>query len=272
MNRDQLVAQRYGREEMPSVAMSAVIEQLLSHRTVRHHLPDPVPDDALRAIVTAAQSASTSSNLQPWSVIAVRSPDTKARLAALAGDQAHVAQAPLVLIWLADLARLEAVAQSVGLTRDGLDYLEMLLVGVIDASLAAQNAMAAAESLGLSGCFIGGMRNQAAQVADLLGLPPKVFAVFGMTLGKEDPAHPADIKPRLPQAVVWHNERYEPVAEQLRGVAAYNQSMADFYARQGMNVRGTWAVHSSKRIATPEALTGRETLVEALQTLGFPLK
>ena len=58
------------------------------------------------------------------------------RLAALAGDQAHVAQAPLVLIWLADLARLEAVAQSVGLTRDGLDYLEMLLVGVIDASLA----------------------------------------------------------------------------------------------------------------------------------------
>src|SRR5690606_14042956 len=104
-------------------------------------------------------------------------------------------------------------------------------------------AMAAAESLGLAGCFVGGMRNQPEEVAQLLGLPPRVFGVFGMTLGKEDPAHPAVVKPRLPQPAVLHFERYQPVAQQQADVATYNGAMAAFYEQQQMRVRGTWAVH-----------------------------
>jgi nitroreductase len=273
MTAASLLRARYGQPEFPdSDVCSPLIAQLLTHRTVRHHLPKPVSDAQLTAIVAAAQSAASSSNLQPWSVIAVREPATRARLAQLAGDQVHVQQAPLVLVWLADLARLEAVAHAEGLTHDALDYLEMALVGVIDAALAAQNAMVAAESLGLSGCYIGGLRNQPEAVAELLGLPSRVFAVFGMTLGKEDPAQQASIKPRLPQSAVLHHERYHPVAEQQADVATYNEAMAAFYAQQQMKVRGTWAVHSGKRVATPEALTGRDRLKEALQALGFPLK
>lgn len=273
MSVSSLLSARYG-QQAPAVpeAWSPLLDQLLTHRSVRHHLPDPVSDAQLTAIVAAAQSAASSSNLQPWSVIAVRDPVARARLAELAGDQAHVAQAPLVLVWLADLARLEAVAQAEGLTHDALDYLEMGLVGVIDAALAAQNAMAAAESLGLSGCYIGGMRNHPEAVAELLGLPSRVFAVFGMTLGKEDPAQPSSVKPRLPQAAVLHHERYRPVAEQQAAIASYNEAMAAFYAQQQMKVRGTWTVHSGKRVATPEALTGRDRLQAALQALGFPLK
>lgn len=273
MSVSSLLQARYG-QQAPAVpeAWSPLIDQLLTHRSVRHHLPDPVSDAQLTAIVAAAQSAASSSNLQPWSVIAVRAPQTRARLAELAGGQGHVAQAPLVLVWLADLARLEAVAQTSSLTHDALDYLEMGLVGVIDAALAAQNAMAAAESLGLAGCYIGGMRNHPEAVAELLGLPPRVFAVFGMTLGKEDPAHPASVKPRLPQPAVLHHERYRPVAEQQAEVSSYNEAMAAFYEQQQMTVRGTWAVHSGKRVATPEALTGRDRLREALQALGFPLE
>ena len=76
----------------------------------------------------------------------------------------------------------------------------------------------------------------------------------------------------LPQPAVLHQERYRPVAEQQADVATYNEAMAAFYAQQQMKVRGTWAVHSGKRVATPEALTGRDRLKEALQALGFPLK
>ena len=273
MSASSLLNARYG-QQAPGVpeAWSPLIDQLLTHRSVRHHLPDPVSDAQLTAIVAAAQSAASSSNLQPWSVIAVRDPHTRARLAELAGDQAHVQQAPLVLVWLADLARLESVGQAEGLGHAALDYLEMARVGVIDTALAAQNAMAAAESLGLSGCYIGGMRNHPEAVAQLLGLPPRVFAVFGMTLGKEDPAQQASVKPRLPQPAVLHQERYRPLAEQQADVATYNEAMAAFYAQQQMKVRGTWAVHSGKRVATPEALTGRDRLKEALQALGFPLK
>ena len=71
----------------------------------------------------------------------------KARLAALAGRQAHIVAAPLFLVWLADLNRLQQVAGAAGQRAEGLDYLEALVMGIVDAALAAQNALLAAESL-----------------------------------------------------------------------------------------------------------------------------
>ncbi len=270
----QKLDQRYGPGVQPAPgAWSAVIDHLLDHRSVRKYQPDAVSDEQLTAIIAAAQSAATSSNLNAWSVVAVRNPETRAALAECAGNQAHVRDAPLQLVWLADLARLEHVARLAERPCAAIDYLEMFVIGVIDAALAAQNAITAAQSLGLSGCYIGGMRNQPEKVAELLGLPPRVFAVFGMTLGYEDEAAgSASVKPRLPQAAILHHERYRPLNEQSADVEAYNLIMEAFYAAQNMNVHGTWAVHSAKRIADAQSLTGRDRLNEALHNLGFKLK
>ena len=272
-NLQSLYQSRYGDANAQSpTANNPMIELLLRHRSVRAYAPDrAVSDDQLEAIIAAAQSAASSSNLQAWSVVAVRDEARKARLAALAGNQKHIEDAPLQLVWLADLARLEHVAQSVGRPSAALDYTEMLMVGVIDASLAAQNAAVAAESLGLSLVYIGGMRNKPEEVAEVLGLPPRVVAVFGMCIGYEDDSKPASIKPRPPQPVVLHRETYDLPAQD-EGIARYNAAMARFYEEQGMNVRGSWADHSAKRVAGPETLSGRDRLVEALANRGFPLK
>jgi len=271
-NRQSLYQARYGAADVavPS-AGSPIIDHLLAHRSVRAYLPDPVDDDQLAAIVAAAQSAASSSNLHAWSVVAVRDPARKARLAELAGDQAHIRQAPLLLVWLADLARLEQVANKVGETHAALDYLEMFEVGVIDAALAAQNAVTAAESLGLGTVYIGAMRNRPEEVATELQLPPRVVAVFGLCVGKPDPAQPAAVKPRPPQSVVLHRETYSLPA-QTAGLEQYDTAMSAFYASQGMKVRGTWSNHSAKRVRDTQALSGRDRLMEALNGLGFPLK
>ena len=262
---------RYGAHAAPAdVALTPLIEQLLAHRSVRAFLPDPVSDAQLAAMIAAAQSAASSSNLNVWSVVAVRDAGTRARLAEFAGGQAHVRDAPLQLVWLADLARLRRIAAQLGRPSAGLDYTEMFLTGVIDAALAAQNAAAAAESLGLGTVYIGGMRNHPQEVAALLALPPEVFAVFGMCVGTPDPAHPAEVKPRPPQTVVLHHERYRQDVQDA-GIEAYNAAMARFYDAQKMNVHGSWAVHSAKRVAGPESLSGRDRLVEALHALGFKL-
>ncbi|WP_345792800.1 nitroreductase family protein [Thauera sp. JM12B12] len=263
---------RYGHAALPAAdALNPFIEQLLAHRSVRAFLPDPVSEAQLAAMVAAAQSAASSSNLNLWSVVAVRDPDTRAQLAECAGGQAHVRDAPLQLVWLADLARLRRVAAQLERPSAGLDYTELFLTAVIDAALAAQNAAAAAESLGLGTVYIGGMRNRPEEVARLLALPPEVFAVFGMCVGAPDPAKPAAVKPRPPQRVVLHHERYA-LDSQDEGIEAYNRAMAHFYTEQKMNVHGTWAVHSAKRIAGPESLSGRDRLVDALHTLGFKLR
>ena len=141
-----LLRQRYGASDVPpDLRWNAVISSLLSHRSVRAYLPQPLPEGTLETAIAAAQSAASSSNLQVWSVIAVEDPARKARLAVLAGDQRHILQAPLFLVWLADLSRLKRLAEARGIETAGLSYIELLVVGIVDTALAAQNAVAAFE-------------------------------------------------------------------------------------------------------------------------------
>ncbi|MBW4444663.1 MAG: NADPH-dependent oxidoreductase [Plectolyngbya sp. WJT66-NPBG17] len=247
------------------------LETLLSHRSIRAYRSVPLPPSTLETLIAAAQSASTSSNLQTWSVVAVEDVDRKAQLAEVTNRQAHIYQAPLFLVWLADLARLTRTAEQLGLPHEGLDYLEMFLMASIDASLAAQNAVVAAESLGLGTVYIGALRNRPEEVAAILGLPPLTFAVFGLCVGYADPDKPAAIKPRLPQPAILHREQYQSI-EQDVSIVEYNEQMRQFYTDQKMNVPGDWAEHSAKRIATREALSGRDRLREALHHLGFELR
>ncbi len=266
------LAERYG-DQAPSASLpdpSAILSLLLAHRSVRSYLPDALPAGTLEALVAAAQSASTSSNLQAWSVVAVEDPERRARLAVLAGNQAHVRNAPLFLVWLADLARLEEITRSQGQTAEGLDYLELLVVGVVDAALAAQNAAVALESMGLATVYIGGIRNHPEAVAAELGLPPATFAVFGMCVGYEDPARPAQIKPRLPQAAVLHREQYS-LAAQAPAILDYDRVMSQFYAGQGMK-QPDWTRTVAQRVASASALSGRDRLAEALHNLGFKIR
>jgi nitroreductase len=265
-----LLQARYG-ADAPSLTGATddpALALLLSHRSIRAYTPQPVPQQALDLMIAAAQSASTSSNLQTWSVVAVEDQETKNRLALIAGDQRHIRECPLYLVWLADLARLEAMGEQRDLPRGALDYLELLMVGVIDAALASQNAAVAAEAQGMGVVYIGGMRNKPEEVAAELGLPPRTVAVFGMCVGYPDAARPATIKPRLPIEAVLHRERYDTAA-QGAPVDRYVDTMADFYASQKMKTNGNWAEHSLNRVKSAEALRGRDRLIEALKAMGF---
>jgi nitroreductase len=268
----ELLKYRYGNGKFnPDIPWSETLATLLSHRSIRAYLPDALPPGTLEILVAAAQSASTSSNLQTWSVIAVEDANRKEELSKLANNQAHIRQSPLFLVWLADLARLTYIAENRGLPHEGLDYLEMFLMAAIDAALAAQNAVVAAESLGLGTVYIGGLRNKPAEVAQILNLPPHVVAVFGLCVGYPNPVVKVEIKPRLPQSVVLHRETYG-IQKQDQGISEYNEIMEKFYASQHMNIPGDWSEHSSKRVASAASLSGRHRLREILNDLGFELR
>lgn len=272
INSTELLRLRYGATPFNlDLNWNDCLTTLLSHRSIRTYLPQQLPSGTLELMVAAAQSAATSSNLQTWSVVAVEDVERKEKLSQLAGNQAHIRQCPLFLVWLADLARLTDMAESRGLSHDGLDYLEMFVMAVVDAALAAQNATIAVESLGLGTVYIGGMRNHPEEVAATLSLPPHVFAVFGLCVGYPDPDSQVAVKPRLPQSAVLHRETYQ-LAEQDQAIADYNQVMKAFYTEQKMNVTGDWSEHSLKRVATPQSLSGRDRLGEALKNLGFELR
>ena len=248
-----------------------IIAAMVNHRSVRTYKPDPLPPGTLERLIAAAQSASTSSNLQAWSVVAIEDPAKKEVLFDVTGGQRHIRQAPVVLAWLADLHRLEVVAAKRGIAPDALPYLEMFLVAVVDAALAAQNFCVAAESIGLGTVFIGALRNQVDVVAKLLRLPPRVMPVFGMCVGYPDPARPGTVRPRLEPASVLHRETYDEAAF-AAALDRYDDIMERWYAEQRIKAPQSWSGHSAERIANAAALMGRDGLREKLIELGFELR
>jgi nitroreductase len=263
------LSQRYGDGDSPKDALPhSVIDLMLNHRSVRSYKPDPLPEGALASLVAAAQSAATSSNLQTWSVVSVEDRPARRRCAEMAGGQMHIEECPTFLLFVADLARLANVAEGAGIPAEGLNYFEMLLMAAIDASLAAQNFVVAAESLGLSTVYIGGMRNKPEELAELIGLPPMTTVVFGLCVGYAAEGREGSIKPRLPQEAVLYVDRYD-LAAQRGAIARYDQTMAEFQQREGMKSRSGWTKHSARRIESPAELTGRHDLMNALRRMGF---
>lgn len=265
-----LLAARYGASPPQArLRWNSVVETLLNHRSVRAYRPDPLPEGTLETAIAAAQSAATSSNLQTWSVVAVEDPARKARLAAIAASQKHIVQAPLFLVWLADLSRLERVADAQGADAEALRYVEMLIVAMVDAALAAQNAVVAVESLGLGTVYIGALRNDITAVARELALPPHVMPLFGLCVGHPDESAPASIKPRLALDAVLSREQYSSEGEG-RAVASYDAAFAAFQTSQGLPAE-RWSARATGRVRTRAALHGRDRLREALNGLGFRL-
>jgi nitroreductase len=265
-----LLADRYG-DQAPAVAIvNDVTALILSHRSVRAFRPDALPAGTIETLVAAAQSASTSSNLQAWSVVAVEDPAHKARLAGYAGNQDFIRQAPLFLVWLADFARLRLLANGQGAAVDGAEYTEALILGVVDAALAAQNAVVALESLGLGAVYVGAVRNHPDEIAAALKLPGHIFPVFGLAVGWPDPDRPASVKPRLPQAAVLHRETYD-AAPQAEAAARYDETLDRFWRGQGRD-NPRWTRQVVNRLRDRAALHGRDRIRDALGRLGFPLR
>lgn len=268
-----LLQQRYGAgsAEPESFAPDELLASLLRHRSVRAYLDRPLPAGTLEALLAAAQSAASSSNLQVWSLLAVEDPQRKARLAELANGQAHILQAPLFLVWLADFSRIQRQAERHDVDLQALPYLDSFLMGAIDAALAAQNAVTAAESLGLGTVYIGALRNNLQAVVEELRLPPLVYPVFGLCVGYPDPHKPAQIKPRLPQSLILHRETYAVHPQEERLIDDYDRILVEFYAEQGQQSPG-WSRQSLERLRSVAILHGRERLAEAVRVQGFSLR
>jgi nitroreductase len=266
-----LLADRYGDRAPSAAIVNDVTALILSHRSVRAFRPDPVPAGTIETLVAAAQSASSSSNLQAWSVVAVEDPAHKARLAGYAGNQEFIRQAPLFLVWLADFARLRLLAEGQGATVEAAEYTEALILGIVDTALAAQNAVVALESLGLGAVYVGAVRNHPEEIAAALKLPGHIFPVFGLAVGWPDPDRPAAVKPRLPQAAVLHRETYD-AAPQAEAAAGYDETLDRFWRGQGLTDNPRWTRQVVNRLRDRAALHGRDRIRDALDQLGFPLR
>ena len=242
--------------------MNPVLEAQLSHRSIRQYTDKKVDEALLHQLIQCAQGAASSSFIQAYSLVQVTDVDTREKIATLAGGQQWVQAAPEFLVICADLTRVEhcCVEQGLGALEGQAEH---FLAATVDAALMSQNLMLAAESVGLGAVFIGGIRNDPAQVAELLSLPQQVYPVFGLCLGWPD-AEP-DLKPRLPVNVILHKDTYD-ASRCAEDVAAYDAQMQAYYeSRGGNNKVSNWSEQTAAAVQKKK----REHMMGFLQSQGF---
>ncbi len=238
-----------------------VIDLQRGHSSVRSYSGEPIAPGLLAELIRAGQGAASSSFIQAYSVVRVTRPDARAAIAAAAGNQPWIEQAAEFLIFCADLRRIDRACHDRGMgPLEG--WTEHALAAVVDVALMAQNVLLAAESVGLGGVFIGGIRNAPQVIAEQLELPDLVAPVFGMCLGW--PADKPAVKPRMPLGLILHQDVYrdpEPGA-----IAEYDRTMADYYAARGNNARrADWSATTAKAVQGKK----REHMLGFLRDRGF---
>jgi nitroreductase len=180
-------------------------EFLLSRKTIRKYSGRPVEDSMLDELLVKGCRASTTGNMQLYSIITTRNKDMKMALAPLHFNQKMVTEAPVLLTFCADFNRFKKWC----LLRNaepGYDNFLSFFTSSIDALLVAQTFCIAAEAEGLGICYLGTTTYTAEKIIEVLKLPKGVIPVTTITVGW--PAEDPEQVDRLPLAAVVHKEVY----------------------------------------------------------------
>ncbi len=255
----------------PAPDATAALSRILARRSYRRFTDQPVPEALYTALLACAQSAPAKSDLQQYSIIDVRDPARKAELAQLC-DTAWMADAPVLLVFCGDLRRAQRVCEMRGHAY-AQNTLDSFMNAAVDAALAMQAFVLAAETAGLGCCCISQVRKRLPDMADLLNLPDRVFPVAGLAAGW--PGEARDVTCRLPPSIVVHRDAYDDrdLGPELDAYDQRRHAARPLGNQINVEKFGTaafygWSENAARRLAEPSDLGG---LREFLESHGFDL-
>lgn len=186
--------------------MKNISNILLNRRSIHKYAEKPVGNELLSDILTKGCRASTTGNMQVYSIIVTRDIEKKKELAPLHFNQKMVTEAPVVLTFCADFNRFSKWCRMRN-AEPGYDNFLSFFTAAIDALLVAQTVCIAAEAEGLGICYLGTTTYMAHKIIEVLKLPAGVVPVTTVTLGW--PADKPEQVDRLPPDAVIHHETYK---------------------------------------------------------------
>lgn len=226
--------------------MNETISLLQNHSSVRKFESKPLLEEQVTDIFKSANQASSFSLLQAVSIIRISDKETREKIQELCADQPYITEASEFWIFCSDFNRNHQIAPNID-----IGYTEFLQIGTVDVGIMAQNAMIAAESMGLGGVYIGAVRLNIEEITELLELPKYVTPILGLCIG-----YPAEektpTKPRLPQSIVMHTDKYETF--KINNIREYDEKMKQYYEERPIrapftvrNVKG-WSEHIQEHL------------------------
>lgn len=238
-----------------TIGKTATLEAMAARRSHRRFKADALSLDLIKMLCATALSSPSKSDLQQRDIIIVTDPEKKARLAEMVG-QDWVPSAPALLVFCGNNKRQRQIQRWRDKPFEN-DHLDAFFNPAVDAGIALQAFITAAESIGLGCCPISAIRNDCDLVADVLGLPEHVFPVAGLGLGW--PAGDGHVSVRLPLAATVHVDRFSDTdiekhveAYDSRRYAIHHATNQRQVDRFGKAERYTWSEDKARQYSTPE--------------------
>ncbi len=264
---------RYGLDLDLGDNIPEAIQSLLQRRVIRKYKNAPLTEETLNLLLSAAQSAPTKSNLQQYSIIMVSDSMLRDRIAALVPSMPWMKTAPLIAVFLGDVRRIRRLAEMRGHTYQN-NNADTFMNAAVDAAIAMQCFMIAADHLGLGTCPISYIRDRIDDLAELLRLPDGVFPIAGLCVGyPDDPGH---VSMRLPQKIVVHQNHYDD-SELEADISHYDERAHARFSlppakqrhidKYGVLDKCTWSENAARQLSLPE----RAGFAEFLRRKGIEL-
>ncbi len=249
--------------------MQDIIRSILEHRTIRDYLDQPIPDADLEKILLAARIAPTAYNSQDLSVIVVKDKIRREKIANLAG-QSHIANASVVLIFVADLYKTHLACKKNGLKQNTTEGFSGLLSSTLDVGISLGSTIIAAESLGYGTNALASVTTNIEELSTLLELPKYTKPVVGLCIG-----YPKTIpiqKPRIKLQGFAHEESYNLHA--IEGyLNEYDDVMIVYLEEIGRSeIEVNWSKRTAKVFSDPNNKDKYDKLCKFLEKQKFQLE
>jgi nitroreductase len=233
-----------------------ILADMADRRVMRRYLDKPVDPALLETLCAVALSAPSKSDLQQADIVIVSDKGQREKLEALLPDNPWVKAAPVFLVFCGNNRRHRLLFEWRGRPFVN-DYLDPFFNAAVDTGIVLATFVAAADRAGLGSCPISAIRNHAASVSDILGLPQHVFPVAALGVGW--PSFEGVMSPRLGLDITIHRDRYDERALKDK-IAAYDarreavqpyktQRYADKF---GQSVPYGWSEDKARQYSVPE--------------------
>lgn len=189
-----------------------VLDCLYNRASVRSFKDKDISEDIMNKILDAGCHSATGGNLQPYSIIEIRSNEQKQALMDTGEMQSIVLKAPVTLLFCIDLHRNERWAKLNHAPYTARDSYRHFWISLQDTVIAAQNCCTAADSLGLGSVYLGTVESCFYELKEMFSLPEGVFPVVLLCLGYPD-KYP-DIAPKHLHDIIVHKERYQELSDE----------------------------------------------------------
>jgi nitroreductase len=244
------------------------MELLNRHVSIRKFKNQTIPDKLLDSIIYSGTRASTTGNMQVYSVIVTQDEKNKQKLAPLHFNQPVAADAPVLLTFVADFNRFSQWCR-ISKAEPGYANFFSFFTAAIDALLVAQNVCVAAENYGLGICYLGTTTYNAKEIIGVLELPKLTFPVTTVALGY--PAENPPLTDRLPLKGIVHHEKYRDfTGVDLRNLYAYKENLETMKQFVAENKKETLAqVFTDVRYKKEDNEFFSGKMLETLKEQGF---